>query len=94
MSCTYTYLPPRLLGRSRADRISSYPTAKCFLGTIGEYVNLTESETAKLLYKRINRDITAKYRRSIEECTEYAQEIRNGVLSESSLQKVSQEELK
>lgn len=30
------------------------------VGTISEYINLSEAETAKLLYKRINRDLTPK----------------------------------
>jgi len=52
------------------------------IGVVKEYVNLNEAETARLIYSRINRNRTALNVKTLEDCTEYAQEIRGGVLKE------------
>jgi len=52
------------------------------VGTVKEYVNLDELETAKLLYVRLNKDRTSLNYLNIHECTEYAKEIREGQLKE------------
>lgn len=51
------------------------------VGIVNDYINLDESETAALLYQRLNRDKVRNHL-TLSECTEYAQEIRNGTLSE------------
>ena len=50
------------------------------VGTIKEYVDLTEQDTAKLLYTRLNRNRTNTNWLSIDECNRYAQKIRDGKL--------------
>jgi len=52
------------------------------VGTVKEYVGLSEKETAKLLYVRLNKDRTNLNYLNIHECTEYAKEIREGQLKE------------
>jgi len=49
------------------------------VGTIGEFVLLDEPETAKRLYKRLNRNRSSGNYLSLSECIEYAQEIRNNI---------------
>jgi len=58
------------------------------VGTIGEYVELDESETAKMLYKRLNKNRASGNYLSIIECTEYAKDIREGQLSEYLVESV------
>ena len=52
------------------------------VGTGKEYINLSETETAKLLHVRLNRNRTSADWLSLWECTEYAQKIRNQILRE------------
>ena len=52
------------------------------VGTVKEYINLTEAETAKLLYQRLNRNRGSNNLLSLQECTEYAHELRNGIPSQ------------
>ena len=52
------------------------------IGTIKDYINLNETEIANLLRTRLNVNRTSNNWISINECTEYAKEIREGVLGE------------
>ena len=52
------------------------------IGVVKDYMNLNVAETAKLIYKRINRNRATLNVKTLEDCTEYAQEIRGGVLKE------------
>jgi len=51
------------------------------VGTVEEYINVSESETAKMLYPRLNRNRSPGNYLSIQECMEYARNIRKEVLS-------------
>jgi hypothetical protein len=58
------------------------------VGTVKEYVDLSEAETARMLYKRLNRNRAPGNYLSIQECTRYAQEARRGVLGDYILTKM------
>ena len=46
------------------------------VGIVRNYINLTEDETAKLLYQRLNVHKTTGKFFNMEQCREFAQEIR------------------
>jgi hypothetical protein len=59
------------------------------VGTVKGYIDLNEVQTAALLYQRLNRNRTVLNHVSLEECIEYAQEIRNDMLKEYLVDKTN-----
>ena len=75
--------PTPVLEKNPLDETAWIGNPKCggiAAGTIREFVNLNEPETARLLYQRLNKNRTSSNYLSLQECTEYAQELRTGAM--------------